>query len=301
MKWLELSLRAPTEYVEPLSVIFQRHGYGGVAVELVGGYNPDEGETQADDSTAILRSYLPINRMTASRKEQIRVAVDLISRLCSLSPLEERVMEEGEWMELWKSHFSVLNMGRIVVCPSWLEYTSKPGEVVIRMDPGMAFGTGHHPTTRMCLTELEKLVTLGMKVMDVGTGSGILTIAAAKLGAEHVLALDIDSLAIKAARANVRANGLQRVVTVQHRTISPEDDIETGFDLIVANLYTKVILSIAPILVAQLAPKGTLIVSGILAERVAEVKRNLEAVGCTLLRMDCEGDWAVLVGSKIGG
>ena len=300
MKWLELSLRAPAEYVEPLSVIFQRYGYGGVAVELVGGYNPDEDETQ-DVSTAILRSYLPINRTTASRKEQIRVAVDLISRLCSLSPLEERVMEEGEWMELWKSHFSVLHMGRIVVCPSWLEYTAKPGEVVIGMDPGMAFGTGHHPTTRMCLTELEKLVTPGMRVMDVGTGSGILTIAAAKLGASHVLALDIDPVAIKAARANVRANGLQRVVKVQRRTISPEDDVETGYDLVVANLYTKVILDIAPTLVAQLASRGTLIISGILAERVGEVERTLEAAGCTLLRMDREGDWAVLVGSKTRG
>lgn len=298
MKWLELSLRAPAEYVEPLSVIFQRYGYGGVVVELLGGYNPDEDESPANDSTAILRSYLPINRTTESRKEQIKVAVELISRLCALSPLEERVLEDGEWMESWKSHFSVLHMGKIVICPSWLEYTAKPGEVVIGIDPGMAFGTGYHPTTRMCLTELEKLVTPGMKVMDVGTGSGILTIAAAKLGADHVLALDIDPVAIKAARVNVRANGLQHVVTLQRRTISPEDANEGGFDLVVANLYTKVILSIAPTLMAQLAPKGTLIISGIMADRVAEVEKCLEKEGCTLLRMDREGDWAVLVGSN---
>ncbi|MBI4281894.1 MAG: 50S ribosomal protein L11 methyltransferase [Chloroflexi bacterium] len=301
MKWLELSLRAPAEYVEPLSVVFQRHGYGGVAVELAGGYNPDEGETEANDSRAILRCYLPIDRTTASRKEHIRVAVDLISRLCSLSPLEERVMEEGEWMESWKSHFSVLHMGRIVICPSWMEYTAQPGEVVVAMDPGMAFGTGHHPTTHMCLTELEKMVTPGMKVMDVGTGSGILTIAAARLGADYVLALDIDPLAIKAARANVRANGLQRVVKVQRRTLSLGDDTEGNFDLVVANLYTKVILSMAPTLMAQLVPQGHLIISGILADRVPEVERQLEAVGCTFLRMEREGDWAVLVGSKTGG
>ncbi|MFH1560773.1 MAG: 50S ribosomal protein L11 methyltransferase [Chloroflexota bacterium] len=301
MKWLELSLRAPAEYVEPLSVVFQRYGYGGVAVESLGGYNPDEGETAADDSTAILRSYLPINRTTESRKEQIKVAVDLISRLCPLSPLEERVMEEGEWMESWKSHFSVLHMGRIVICPSWMEYTAKPGEVVIGMDPGMAFGTGHHPTTHMCLTEMEKLITPGMKVMDVGTGSGILTIAAAKLGADHVLALDIDPIAIRAARANVRANGLQRVVKVQRRTISSQDSTESGFDLVVANLYTKVILDMAPTLMAQLVPQGHLIVSGIMADRVAEVEKCLEAEGCTLLRLDREGDWAVLVGSKTRG
>ncbi|MDA0988963.1 MAG: 50S ribosomal protein L11 methyltransferase [Chloroflexi bacterium] len=301
MKWLELSLRAPAEYVEPLSVIFQRHGYGGVAVELVGGYNPDEDETQPDDSTAILRSYLPVNSTTAFRKEQIRVAVELISRLCSLSPLEERVMEQGEWMESWRSHFSVLHMGRIVVCPSWMEYTAKPGEVVIGMDPGMAFGTGHHPTTHMCLAELDKLVTSGMKVLDVGTGSGILTVAAAMLGADYVLALDIDPDAIKAARANVKANSLQRVVKVQRGTISSESNVEGGFDLVVANLYTKVILGMAPTLVAQLATRGTLIVSGIMADRMGEVERALEAEGCTLLRMDREGDWAVLVGSKTRG
>ena len=301
MKWLELSLRAPAEYVEPLSVIFQRHGYGGVAVEQVGGYNPDEDETAPDNSTAILRSYLPINRTTESRKEHIRIAVDLISRLCSLSPLEERVMEEGEWMESWKSHFSVLHLGRIVICPSWMEYEAKPGEVVIGMDPGMAFGTGHHPTTRMCLTELEKLVMPDVRVMDVGTGSGILTVAAAKLGAAHVLALDIDPIAIKAARANVKANGLQRVVKVQRHPLSPEDSVGSGFDLVVANLYTKVILSIAPALVAQLVPQGNLIVSGIMADRVQEVERHLEAAGCTLLRMAREGDWAVLVGSKTRG
>jgi ribosomal protein L11 methyltransferase len=298
MKWLELSLQTPTEYVEPLSVIFQRYGYGGVAVEVLGGYNPDEGETQPEDAIAILRSYLPVNRTTASRKEKIVIAVDLISRLCSLSPLEEREMEEGEWIELWKSHFTILHMGRIVICPSWLEYESKPEEVVIGMDPGMAFGTGHHPTTHMCLTELEKLVTPGMNVMDVGTGSGILSIAAAKLGAAHVLALDIDQDAIKATRANVKINGLQRVVKLQRRTISPEDNIENEFDLVVANLYTKVILSIAPTLVAQLAPQGNLVLSGILAERVGEVERSLAMEGCTLLRMDREGDWAVLVGVK---
>jgi ribosomal protein L11 methyltransferase len=301
MKWLELSLRAPAEYVEPLSVIFQRYGHGGVAVEQVGGYNPDEDESAPDDSTAILRSYLPIDRTTASRREQIRIAVDLISRLCPLPPLDERVIEEGEWMESWKSHFSVLHMGRIVICPSWMEYEAKPGEVVIGMDPGMAFGTGHHPTTHMCLTELEKLVTPGMRVLDVGTGSGILTVAAAKLGASHVLALDNDPLAIKAARANVKANGLQRVVKVQRRALSPDDRAENGFDLVVANLYTKVILNLGPTLMAQLVPRGTLIVSGIMADRAPEVKEHLEAEGFALLRMAQEGDWAVLVGSKADG
>ena len=298
MKWLELSIRAPGEYVEPLSVIFHHHGYGGVAVEQVGDYNPDEDETASVNAEAILRCYLPINRTTASSVEHTRIAVALISRLCSLSPLEERVMEEGEWMESWKSHFSILHMGRIVIRPSWLDYEAKAGEVVIGMDPGMAFGTGHHPTTRMCLPELDQLVTPGVSGLDVGTGSGILTVAAAKLGASYVLALDMDPIAIKAARANVRSNGLQRVAKVQRYKLSPEDSAGGGFDLVVANLYTKVILSLGPTLMAQLAPHGNLIVSGIMADRVPEVQAHLETAGYTLLRMAREGDWAVLVGSK---
>ncbi len=299
MKWLELSLKAPSEYVEPLSVIFQRYGYGGVAVEQEGGYNPDEGE-EPDYSTAIIRSYLPVDGTTADRKEQIRVAVDLISRLCDLSPLEERVLEEGEWMETWKSHFTALRVGRIVIRPTWIEHAVEEGDVVIDMDPGMAFGTGHHPTTHMCLQELEKLVTPGARVLDVGTGSGILAIAAAKLGAGDILALDVDPIAIKAARSNVKANGLQSTIKVSKRALASHKATRATFDLVVANIYTKVILEMASDLVAQAAPQGMLALSGIMAERAPEVESRLREEGCALLRTSREGDWAAIVAQKDG-
>ena len=298
MKWLELSLKAPSEYVEPLSVIFQRYGYGGVAVEQDGGFNPDEGEPEPDHPTATLRSYLPVDATTADRKEQIRVAVDLIARLCDLSPLEERVMEEGEWMEAWKSHFTALQVGRIVVRPTWLEYAAGDGEIVVDMDPGMAFGTGHHPTTHMCLLELERLVTPGARTLDVGTGSGILAIAAAKLGAESVLALDIDPIAIKAARANVRANGLQSAIKVSRRPLASHRATRGSFDIVVANIYTKIILEMASELVAQAAPGGALALSGIMAERAPEVESRLAEEGCSILRTGRDGDWAVIVAQK---
>ena len=298
MKWLELSLKAPSEYVEPLSVIFQRYGYGGVAVEQEGGYNPDEGEPEPDYSTAIIRSYLPVDATTTDRKERIRVAVDLVSRLCDLSPLEERVLEEGEWMEMWKSHFSTLQVGRIVVRPTWMEYAARDGEVVIDMDPGMAFGTGHHPTTHMCLLELEKLVAPGANVLDVGTGSGILAITAAKLGAERVLALDVDPIAIKAARANVRANGLSSTIKVSRRALASHKSARGTFDLVVANLYTKVILEMASDLVVQATPQGKLALSGIMAERAPEVEERLNEEGCAILRTEREGDWAAIVAQK---
>ena len=298
MKWLELSLKAPSEYVEPLSVIFQRYGYGGVAVEQDGGFNPDEGEPEPDHPTATLRSYLPVDATTSDRKEQIRVAVDLISRLCDLSPLQERVLEEGEWMEMWKSHFTVLQVGRIVIRPTWMEHEAEEGEVVVDMDPGMAFGTGHHPTTHMCLLELERLVTPGARVLDVGTGSGILSIAAAKLGAGSVLALDNDDVAIKAARSNVRANGLQSTVKVSRRALTSHRSTRGSFDLVVANIYTKVILEMASDLVSQATPNGALALSGILAERAPEVESRLTEEGCSIARTGQEGDWAVIVAKK---
>ena len=301
MKWLELSLRAPQEYVEPLSVVFQRHGYGGVAVELEGGFNPDEGETPSEDATAVLRSYIPLNRTTASRREQIRVAVDLIARLCPLPPLEERVMEEGEWMEAWKSHFTVLHVGRIVVQPTWMEYEPADGEVVIAMDPGMAFGTGHHPTTRMCLAELDRLVQPGMSVLDVGAGSGILTIAAAKLGAGRIHALDVDAVAVRAARSNVRANNLRRTVRLERRALSADAEPPGEFDLVIANLYTNVIVSLANALAAHVRADGLLVVSGIMSDRAGEVELALDAAGCAVLRTERQGDWAALVARKGGG
>ena len=298
MKWLELSIRAPQEYVEPLTAVFQRHGYGGVAVELEGGFNPDEGESASEEATAVLRSYLPLNNTTASSREHIRVAVDLISLLCPLPPLEERVIDEEEWLESWKDHFTLLHIGRLVVRPSWMEYEAADGEVVIGMDPGMAFGTGHHPTTRMCLAELDRLVRPGMSVLDVGTGSGILTVASAMLGAGRVHALDVDPVAVRAASDNVSANGLAHMVTVEERELAADDEPPGQFDLVVANLYTNVILKLAPALAAHTAVGGSLVVSGIMAERAGEVERALGDAGCSVERTEREGDWAALVARK---
>ena len=300
MKWLELSIRAPQEYVEPLSAVFQRHGYGGVAVELEGGYNPDEGESAPDEATAVLRSYLPLDNTTASSREQIRVAVALISLLYPLPPIEERVIDENDWLEAWKDHFTLLHIGRLVVRPSWMEYEATDGEVVIGMDPGMAFGTGHHPTTRMCLAELDRLVKPGMSVLDVGTGSGILTIAAAKLGAGRVHALDVDPVAVRAARANVDANGMIHRITLEERELSADAEPPGRFDLVVANLYTNVILKLAPALASHTAAGGAIVVSGIMAERAAQVERALDDVGCAVEHTEREGDWAALVARKSG-
>ncbi|MFQ5827386.1 MAG: 50S ribosomal protein L11 methyltransferase, partial [Dehalococcoidia bacterium] len=172
------------------------------------------------------------------------------------------------------------------------------GDVVIEIDPGMAFGTGLHPTTRLCLRELERRLRPGMEVMDLGTGSGIQAIAAAKLGAARVLALDTDPEAVKAARAHVLTNGLSAVVTVAQGTI-PHPSAQSPFDLVVANITAGVIGGLAQSLMAAIKPQGALIAGGILADRAGEVRARLTGAGGRVIQRRAQGDWRTLVVAPI--
>ncbi len=299
MKWLELSLIAPSEYVEPLSAMFERYGYGGVAEEIQGGYNPDEGQEAPNNPDVLLRSYLPIDNTTETRKQHIQIGIALISSLCNLSPLNERILEDNEWMDFWKNHFSLLRIGSVVIRPSWIEYIQTGNEIVIELDPGMAFGTGHHPTTKMCIKEIEKNIKPGYSVLDIGTGSGILSIVAAKLGAASVLGIDIDQNAIKSASKNVTNNALEDKIKLIHGSIT-DTDTTIKYDLIVANMYTKVIMDIAHPLLNKLMPDGKFILSGIMKEKSKDVQKLFEMKNVRLNHQQVEGDWAVLVGTKKG-
>ena len=156
--------------------MFYRYGHGGVAVEEEGGYNPDEGETPSAADWVTLKTYLPLNSTTRERRNRIDLGVRLVAHAYPVSTLQERVLTEEDWESSWKEHFYVLRVGdRTVICPTWRDYEPRKTDVVITLDPGMAFGTGHHPTTRMCLQHLECLVRPGVDVLDVGCGSGILS------------------------------------------------------------------------------------------------------------------------------
>lgn len=298
MKWVELSVESLPEYVEPLSQVFSRYGQGGVAVEEVGGYNPDEGETPSGDELIVLRTYIPLNSATEERRNQIDLGVRLVAHFSPISVLKEKVVEEEDWEQLWKEHFHVLRIGqRTVVVPSWREYRPMDSDVVVGLDPGMAFGTGHHPTTRMCLELLEELVTPGMDVLDVGCGSAILSIAAAGLGAGSVLGLEIDPVAEEVARSNVRDNDLDGTVKVTLGTL-PHADVDTDcYDIAVANISAKIVSELAGELVAAVRPGGTLIVSGVLQDNADGVVQSLTEAGAHVRRRCISGDWVSLVGS----
>ena len=296
MKWLELSVQAPPEFVEPLSEVFRRYGQGGVAVEEPGGYDLDEGETQPDSDRVVVKTYVPIDSTTEQRRDRIDVGVRLLAHLCPISSLQERVLDQADWRDAWKQHFQVLHIGkRIVVVPTWQDYQPRKLDVVIALDPGMAFGTGYHPTTRMCLELLEELVRPGMNVLDLGCGSGILSIAAAKLGAHSVLGLEVDPVAAQVAVSNVRLNKVARTARVSPGTLPHPDISANSFDVAVANISARVISSLASQLVEVVRPGGTLVVSGVLSDKRAIVAERLREAGALVERSCAEGDWVSLV------
>ena len=212
------------------------------------------------------------------------------------------MIEEADWADAWKQHFPVLRVGRrLVIRPTWRRHRAAEGDVVLALDPGMAFGTGLHPTTRLCLAALERLADRGAvegrRVLDVGCGSGILAIAAIRLGAASALGVDTDPIAIEATSANARRNRIARSVRAREGTVPTG---EGPFDVVLANLIASLLVRLAPELHAELAPGGTLLASGIFADREAEVRDAFERAGLRVTDRLVEGDWVALDATHAG-
>ena len=295
--WVELSVETPPEFVEPLTQVFTEHGEGGVAIELPAGHNPDDGESAPDPDRVTVRTYVPHDRRLEQRYSRIDTAVRLVAHVGDISELRVRVVEEQEWADAWKEHFHVLRVGeRAVIVPTWRDYEPLGDDVVISIDPGMAFGTGHHPTTRMCMELLEQYIEPGCRVLDLGCGSGILSILAAKLGASEVLGLEIDSTAAAVAASNVEMNGVQDTVKIQEATLPYPHAPLGNYDLLVANVSAKVITDLAEHIVDVVRSGGRLIFSGILDRQRAGVVERMGELGVTFDNGSTDEDWEALVG-----
>ena len=299
--WLELSVEADIEAVEAVSEILGRVAPGGTSVEpafeLV-----DEGLGAQIDPTrpSIVRAYVPA-RDHAAAQRAAAAAAEALGHLQAfgLRPIGElttRLVHEADWAEAWKAHFPVLRIGRrIVIKPTWRDHDAAPDDVVLDLDPGMAFGTGLHPTTRLCLVALEAVADrgglAGARVLDVGCGSGILAIAAAKLGAASVLGVDTDPIAIEATIANAARNGLARAILARAGSLPSGGP---PHDVVLANLIASVLIVLAPALRDELRPSGILIASGIFVDREAEVRAAFDAVGFDVTERLAEGEWIAL-------
>src|SRR6266542_3385534 len=216
MTWLELSVDVEPEAVESISELLAQYGYnGGVAVDQPIIPGADGPEYAFDTSQPVtLRTYLPLDERAEETRQRIEQALWHFGQMRAVGPLSLRPLEEEDWANAWKQHYTIQHVGeRTVIVPSWLEYQPRAGDVVLRLDPGMAFGTGLHPTTQLCLGLIEHYVEPDATAIDLGCGSGILAIAAARLGAT-VLALDTDPIAVQATRENVERNGVSDRVAV---------------------------------------------------------------------------------------
>ncbi|NLW20557.1 MAG: 50S ribosomal protein L11 methyltransferase [Clostridiales bacterium] len=305
MDWIEASVSTTTQAADAVSEALIRAGAkGSQIIDRADIPQAEAGPGYGELYSQALRDSLPADvqvKAWFASPEHLLLARSAISQLAGILgtaagrlELRSRQVRDEDWAENWKRYFKPLRVGRrLVVRPVWETYDRQPHDLVIDMDPGMAFGTGTHETTRLCMEMIEAHFA-GGSALDIGTGSGILAIALARLGADQVLAVDLDPVAVKAARENIARNGLAQRIQVR------QGDLTGGisgqqFNLVCANILADVILSLAPDVRPLLAAGGRFLASGIIRERARDVEDALTGLGFSLLDQRQEGEWVALL------
>ncbi|MCJ7512696.1 MAG: 50S ribosomal protein L11 methyltransferase [Anaerolineales bacterium] len=299
MAWLRISLDTSGELAEAVADILARHAPGGVAVEA-----PQPGQPDLPSWSQVqVTAFLPIDEHTAIRRKAVEEGLWHLAQIAPVPEAQFTLVEAQDWAETWRQHYRPIPIGqRLLIIPSWIE-APPSSRLALVLDPGMAFGTGTHPSTQMCLLALEKHLRPGSRVIDLGCGSGILAVAAARLGAAHVHALDIDPLAVEATRENCQRNGLADVVDTEQGSLSeltaPRTPPLPLADLLLANILAPVLVELlAAGLAQQVIPGGIVILSGILDEQLPEVLNQAEAVGLRPVEVLQAQDWRTPVLEK---
>jgi ribosomal protein L11 methyltransferase len=297
-RWLELAVTCDGEAVEPVSELFASHGFNqGVVIEEAFTQDPD-GDNFAVDPTrpVVVRTFLNAADVVPGTIDDIRQALWHLGRLRSISDLLVTEREEEDWANAWKAHYSVHRVGRrVLVKAPWHDYDPAPDEIVVELDPGMAFGTGVHPSTQLAMVAIEDELKPGDRVLDVGTGSGVLTTAAALLGAKTVDAVDIEPVAVRSARENAERNGVGGIVRIERGSVGDEGPFQGEYDLVVANIIARILIELAPGLAKAARAGGTLILGGIIDVKETAVCDAFDEAGLTLVRREEREDWVSLV------
>ena len=306
MEWAEISVQTSHEAMDLVALILEDLGAAGVAMEdpaLVNEYihsglwDYTDIPEQKETAVVTVKAYFPTDdRLAGVHRALAEELAALETQGVDAAPttIGEARLADEDWAESWKQYFHTEKVGtRIVIQPSWETYEAKAGEVIIRLDPGAAFGTGTHPTTSLCLRAMEKILRPGMTVFDVGTGSGVLAIAAAKLGARQVTAVDYDPTALHVARENIARNDLTAAIAVGESDILKR--VDGRADLITANIIADIILRLFDELEEHLTAGGTLLASGIIAQRAADVRRGAESHGFAVVEEWEEKGWVAML------
>ncbi len=300
MIWLEVALVADGEAAEAAADLLQHYAYQGVVIEAAGPNLdawPEDLPSLLRAQPLTVRAYLPLDERTEESRAHIEEGLWHLSQLYPMPQPTYRLVEEEDWADAWKAHYHPIRVGRrILIIPRWREVKPEPGDVVISMDPGMAFGTGTHPSTQLCLAALEDYLPAGARVLDLGCGSGILAIAAAKLGAPGVLALDIDPVAVRATQENAVHNGVANRVAVEPGSLESVLGSARRFDLVLVNILAKIIIAFCEQgLGATVRPGGVLVGAGVIEEQAGEVRAALGQAGLPVVETRQIEDWVALI------
>ncbi|CEI84194.1 ribosomal protein L11 methyltransferase [Oceanobacillus oncorhynchi subsp. incaldanensis] len=311
MKWSEITILTTNEAVEPISNILHETGASGLVIEDPLDLKHFEGEGFGEiveldpedypDEGVRIKAYLPMNSFLGETVEEIKQAInqlllydiDLGKNEVSLSEVHEE-----EWASAWKKYYKPVKISnRITITPTWEDYQPvSTDELIIELDPGMAFGTGTHPTTILSIQGLEAYVQPDDKIIDVGCGSGVLSIASIKLGAESVQAFDLDDIAVKSTNLNVKLNHLQNQVTAKQNNLL--DGVDSQADVIVSNILAEIIVRFVEDAYKNLRPGGHFITSGIIQKKKQFVRDRLTEAGFEIISVSELEDWVSIVAKK---
>jgi len=312
MKWIEVSIKTTTEAVEAVANVLYDAGVSGVVIEdpydIISVNSDDKSWDYVDEALidleqgAVVKGYIPESSGIVEKIDSIKKSITALPEFgLNIGTGEVSIIEvnEEDWSTSWKKYYKPTKIGKnIVIKPTWEKYESNEDEMIIEMDPGMAFGTGTHETTMMCVQQLEKRISANSTVFDIGCGSGILSIVAAKLGAKKVIGVDFDEVAVNVAKENVIENKVTSSVEIRHGNLM--DVVKDKANIVVANIMADIIMILSKDITGFLNKDGLFIASGIILDKVDAVKESLIDNGLEVIEVETMGEWSVIV-SKVKG
>jgi len=309
MQWQEISVITSEIMEEAVTNLFYEMGAAGVVIEdpnLINRYVQEDiwdayefPKEMMETEHIVVKGYLPVDDKLPLVLEQFRGTLAVISGFFQDAYVSVQLnrLNEEDWANSWKQYYKPQKISeKIVVVPGWEEYSPKEGEIIVELDPGMAFGTGSHPTTMMCIKAIEKYMIPGWRIADIGTGSGIIAISAAKLGAGAVCAVDLDTVAVRVAALNVKTNMVEDVVEVSQGDLLQGTD--RTFNVIVANIIANVVIEMSKDVYEKLESSGIFIASGIIEDRQDDVITKLQEEGFKIIEVIEDKSWRGIVADK---